>query len=75
MIGVGVVMWKKASNNIELLFVFIALVRGIFRITVTPNRTGVSWDDEIHYERTLEISDFLNGVRYRVDKKYCGLCR
>lgn len=61
--------WKKAANKPEQIFAVCALVLGLFCIGVTPTRVGVSWDDEIHYGKTLEISDFLNGIRYKADEK------
>lgn len=62
-------VWKIASTSIEQVFFLVALIMGIFCIAVTPNRVGVSWDDEIHYARTLEISDLLNGIQYEADEK------
>lgn len=63
------VMRKKIGRNPELFFAFVALIMGIYCIGVTPNRVGVSWDDEIHYANTLELSDFLNGIKYNADTK------
>lgn len=62
-------MWKNAGLNPEKVFVVISLVLGLFCISVTPCRVGVSWDDEIHYARTLEISNALNGIMYQADEK------
>lgn len=62
-------LWKNAAGSPEKIFVVIAVTLGIFCIGVTPNRVGISWDDEIHYARTLEISNFLNGIMYKADEK------
>ncbi len=64
-----ILMWKYAAQKPERVFVIAALILGLFCIGVTPNRVGVSWDDEIHYARTLEISNFLNGIMYEADDK------
>ena len=62
-------MWKQAAKQTESVFVIVALILGLFCIGVTPDKVGVSWDDQIHYERTLEISNFLNGIMYKADEK------
>lgn len=59
--------WKVSSKSPEKIFFVLVLALGIFCIGVTPNRVGISWDDQIHYDRTLEISNFLNGIMYAVD--------
>lgn len=62
-------LWKNAAEKPENVFVVIALIMGVFCISITPCRVGVSWDDEIHYARTLEISNALNGIMYQADEK------
>lgn len=64
-----VVLWKNSVNKPEKIFVVVALIMGIFCIGVTPDRAGVSWDDEIHYRHTLEISNVFNGIMYTADIK------
>lgn len=65
-------VWKVASERKECVFVIVALIMGIFSIGVTPNRVGVSWDDEVHYRKTLEISNVLNGITYLADERNIG---
>lgn len=62
-----VVNWKSAAQKPEKIFAIFAIILGLFCIGVTPDRVGISWDDQIHYGRTLEISNFLNGVKYEAD--------
>lgn len=64
-----IVMWKESVQKPEVVFVVLALIVGIYSIVVTPTRVGISWDDEIHYARTLEISNYLNGIMYEADVK------
>ena len=62
-------MWKETEIKPEKVVVLLAVVMGVFCISVTPCRVGVSWDDEIHYAKTLEISNALNGIMYQADDK------
>lgn len=62
-------VWKKAARKPENVFLLIALILGLFCIGVTPNKVGVSWDDQIHYAKTLEIANFCNGIMYEADVK------
>lgn len=41
-------LWKTAAKHQECVFLIVVLIMGFFCISVTPNRVGVSWDDEIH---------------------------
>ncbi len=60
---------KYAKGKIELLFLASSLILGSFIISVTPQRVGVSWDDEIHYKNTLMIANSLTGISYEADTK------
>ena len=64
-----VFLWKSSAQKPERFFCVLALVMGIFSISVTPSRVGVSLDDEVHYAHVLEIADALNGIRYEADTK------
>jgi len=64
--------WKDIAKKVEQIFVVFVLCLGIFCIGVTPDKTGVSWDDQIHYQRTLAISNFFNGIMYDADEKNIG---
>lgn len=69
MFVVSIFMWRTVTSKPERLFFFVALIAGVFCIAVTPAKTGVSWDDQIHYYRTLEWSNLLNGIMYKADEK------
>lgn len=60
---------KKISRRPDLIFILVALVTGVTLILVSPAFTGVSWDDEIHYNRTLSIANVFNGVYYTSDSR------
>lgn len=53
----------------EILFLVIVLLTGSLFIKVCPPVVGISWDDEIHYERTLNLSNCMNGIMYTADRK------
>lgn len=62
--------WSKLMvSKPEMLFLCVILMIGTFFIAVSPARTGVSWDDEIHYENTLNLSNLMNGIMYKADMK------
>lgn len=62
-----IVNWTNAAQKPEKIFAIFALILGLFCIGVTPDRVGVSWDDQIHYGKALEISNFLNGIKYEAE--------
>lgn len=69
MIAIGLkLLWMRNAFKPENIFVLIVVTLGIFSIGVTPDWTGVSWDDEIHYERALKLSNALNGIMYKADE-------
>lgn len=53
-----------AIKKMEIIFAVVALVLGVFYISVSPDTVGVSWDDEIHYGRTVTLVSFLSGGTY-----------
>ena len=63
---------KSIATKPELLFVAIVMILGTLFIKVSPAQPGVSWDDQIHYERTLNVSNIFNGVMYQADMTIIG---
>lgn len=64
--------WKQAAQKPEWIFAVLTFTIGLFCIGVVPDRVGVSWDDQIHYQRTLEISNYLNGIDFAADINNIG---
>lgn len=60
---------KIAAVKPEILCLAVILILGVFLIKVSPAIVGVSWDDEIHYERTLNLTNYPSGVMYKADIK------
>lgn len=58
----------------ELIFFMTVMIIGLTYIKVTPPIVGLSWDDQIHYERTLFLANYLNGTSYAADAKMIGEC-
>ena len=67
--GITGLLWRDAKSRVHIIFTFFALMMGLYSIGVTPNRVGVSWDDEVHYEKVLEIANVFNGITYKADDK------
>ena len=63
------VLRKYFKKKPEAAFLIAALSLGILFIKMSPATVGVSWDDEIHYKRTLQLSNALNGIMYEADQK------
>lgn len=53
-----------AIKRMEMVFAVIALILGVFYIAVSPATVGVSWDDEVHYGRTVSLLSYLSGGKY-----------
>lgn len=61
-----------AIRKMEVLFSITALLMGTFFITVSPATVGVSWDDQIHYGRTVTIINYLGGRYSKADEDDIG---
>ena len=59
---------RVGRKRIDLLFLATALIIGSAYIRITPGEIATSWDDQIHYVRTLGLSNGLNGIMYSSDK-------
>ncbi len=59
---------KIAAKNVEKVFFVITLIVGIFFISASPVEVGISWDDEIHYQRTMDLLDYFEGHGYQVEE-------
>ena len=59
---------RIGRKRIDLLFLTTALIIGSAYIRVTPGEIATAWDDQIHYIRTLGLSNGLNGIMYSSDK-------
>lgn len=60
-------IYKYAENTPQLVFLVTILLIGAFFVKVSPCVVGVAWDDGIHYERTLNVSNYLNHIMYEAD--------
>lgn len=58
----------------ELVFFIVVMIIGVTYVKVTPPIVGLSWDDQIHYERTLYLANALNGISYAADDKMIYEC-
>lgn len=50
------ILRKVTAEKPQYLFVIIVLSLGCFNILASPKFVGISWDDEIHYGRTVYCS-------------------
>lgn len=64
-----ILLWKTCERKPHVLFFAIAMIMGIAYIRIAPGELASSWDDQIHYERALNVANALNGVMYTADEK------
>ena len=67
-------MRKYFEKKPETAFLIAALTLGLLFIKMAPPTVGISWDDQIHYKRTLHLSNALNGIMYEADQKNIDEC-
>ncbi len=58
---------KVCYEKAHIVFVLLALIMGSLFIIMSPAGVGISWDDEIHYGRTLVINQLFDGTLYETD--------
>lgn len=60
--GYITILFRKSIYKYAHRYVFVIIIlMGIVQVVGTPPVVGISWDDEIHYERTAYISWGANG--------------
>ena len=66
-IGVLIKYRNECYEKAHIVFALIALILGLLFIIISPAGVGLSWDDQIHYGRTLIISSVFDGTLYEAD--------
>lgn len=57
------------AKNVHILFFCSVMIIGSLYVCEYPSIVGISWDDEIHYARTLKLANVFDGVYYEADTK------
>lgn len=65
----AVILRKVTAEKPQYLFAIIVLLLGSFNIISSPKTVGISWDDEIHYGRTVYFSYGATGQITYADAK------
>lgn len=69
-LALAVVFFRKsAGERPERFFLVVILLIGTMFVKVSPPILGISWDDETHYARVVNLANFLNGVTRESDNK------
>ncbi len=64
MISMAILFYKHAGKKPEYFFLLIFLTAAVMIATLTPTTIAcMSWDDETHYAKTLELSYFGEDAR------------
>ncbi len=68
-VAIVVLQRNAIGEEPEKVFVPIAIVLAIVVSALMPVATGVSWDDQIHYDRTLAVSYLISPEYTEADAK------
>lgn len=60
LLAVYVSLGKRFLKNIEIIGFLTVLIVGSMFAVVEPPCVGVSWDDEVHYQKALSLSHLLD---------------
>lgn len=55
-LGYHILFWKQIRKDLPRSFLVVALAAGLVMCVFQPMETGVSWDDQIHYQRTVFLA-------------------
>ena len=66
-IGVLIKYRNECYEKAHIVFALVAMILGLLFIITSPSGVGLSWDDQIHYGRTVIISSVFDGTLYEVD--------
>lgn len=58
LVFLGVFYWKEIYSRPETIFAIVSLAAGLVLCITLPRTTGVSWDDEAHFVRSMHMSYF-----------------
>ena len=60
-ITIIIILTRYKDKKPEFLFLVISFFLGTYLSVILPFGTLVSWDDETHYKRSIEVSHWLDG--------------
>ncbi len=61
-------LYKAIANRVEIVFAALALILGMGTILASPRFTAYTWDDDIHYARSVSLASVFDFVKYDADK-------
>lgn len=65
----SIYLYKRISGDRpEGSFACVAIILGVFMITVTPATPGIMLDDESHYMRVIRFSNEFDGSYYKAEE-------
>lgn len=65
--GVLIKYRKVCYEKAHIVFFMIVIILGLLFIQISPSGVGLSWDDQIHYGRTVLMTSWLDGTIYEAD--------
>ena len=73
-VGVGIVaalvLFARSGLSLELTFFMVGFLSGAMLIYGAPVTTGLSWDDQIHYENAVNASYLIESQLTQTDRAF-----
>ena len=74
--GVGIVaalvLFARSRLSLELTFFMVGFLSGAMLIYGAPVTTGLSWDDQIHYENAVNASYLIESQLTQTDRSFAS---
>lgn len=65
------VYWADMSKRPETIYLIAILSCGLVYLTSTPLAVPISWDEAIHFDRTVSLAHFITGKTYVANRWVC----
>lgn len=66
-VGCHILFWKQIKRDFTRSFLVVAMTAGLVMCVSMPMETGVSWDDQIHFQRSVFLAEGNPAVLSRTE--------
>ena len=71
-IAAALVLFARRRLSLELAFFLVGFLSGAMLIYGAPVTTGLSWDDQIHYENAVDASYLIESQLTQTDRSFAA---